>query len=136
MSTLPYNYFFKYDHDYILNDQVAPEDVWKWIKFTLEKTITFKTLYCVLICQRLVKQHVDRCHYAVWKSCHMKKKPKCHQKSAPYQERNRTCHHEFNNLVDKYDLWWYKKNKINGMTWIEGAQGCVFCEGICVIGEE
>ena len=93
------------------NDQIVLEDVWRSMKFTLEKAITLKTPYCVLMCQRAVQGDGDGCRYAVCGSCHAKRKPKGCQKSASYEERKMTCHHEFHNLVDQYDLWWCKKKR-------------------------
>ena len=52
------------------------------------------------------------------------------------KKRKMRCHHEFHNLVDQYDLWWCKKKEINGLNWIERAQGCVFCGGMFVVGDE
>lgn len=46
------------------------------------------------------------------------------KKSAAYEERKRTCYHEFLNLSDQCDLWWWKKKEINGIKWIAQAQFC------------
>ncbi len=110
------------------HDQVIPEDLLRSMKLTLEKTITFKTPYCVLMCQRVVLGDWG-CHYVVCESCHVKRKPKGHQKSASYEERKMTCHHEFHYFVDQYGLWWCKKKDINGLNLMERAQGCVLCRG-------
>lgn len=106
------------------------------MKFTLEKAITLKTPYCVLMCQRAVRGDGDGCQYAVCESCHAKRKPKGRQKLASYEERKMRCHHEFHNLVDQYDLWWCKKKEINGLNWMERAQGCVFCGGMFVVRDK
>ena len=108
------------------------------MKFTLEKAIAL-SLYCVLMCKRAVRGDGDGCQYAVCESCHAKRKPKGHQKLASNEERKMRCHHEFHNLVDQYDLWWCKKKEINGLNclnWMERAQGCVFCGGMFVVGDE
>ena len=106
------------------------------MKFTLEKTITFKTPYCVLMCQSAVLGDGDGCRYDIYKSCHVTGNTKGHQKSASYEEKKMTCHHVFHYLVDQYDLWWFKKKEINGLNWMERAQGCVFCGGLFVVGDE
>ena len=106
------------------------------MKFTLEKTITCKTPHCVLMCQRAVPGDGDGCGYAVCETCHVKRKPKGRQKSASNEERKMTCHYEFHNLVNQYDLSWCKKKEINGLNWMERAKGCVFCGGMFVVGVE
>ncbi len=92
------------------------------MKFTLEKAITLKTPYWVLMCQRAVRGDGDGYCYAVNGSCHVKRRPTGHQKFASYEERKMTCLHEFHNLVNQYDLWWCKKKEITGLNWMEQAQ--------------
>ena len=88
------------------------------------------------MCQRAVWGDGDGCRYSVCESFHVKRKPEGHQKPASYEERKVTCHHEFHNLVDHYDLGWCKKKAINGLNWMEQDQGCVFCAEMFVVGEE
>ena len=89
------------------------------MKFTSEQTVIFKTPYCVLMCQKAVQGYGDGCPYAVCEKLSCEEEAINHQKSVLYKERKLTCHHKFHNLVDQYDLWWYKKKEINGLNWME-----------------
>ena len=82
------------------------------MKFTLEKAITLKIPYRILMCQRAVRGDGDRCPYAVFESCHAKRKSKGHQKLTSTEESKMRCHHEFHNLVDSMIFGGAKRKRL------------------------
>lgn len=115
----------------IQNDQVVPGCVWKWMKFPVEKTMTFTIPYCIIMCQRVAQRDGNGYCNAVCARCDVKRKPKGLQTSVSYKERKRKCHHEFHNLVDQYvgvALERDQQTKLDGRS----SRMCLLLGNVCI----